>query len=273
MGPRSASGKKSGSNRAGRNGGDNVSIASSSSSSSRRTPGSTPSHPLPPRPDWAVGLLPPGGGQGNRSQSDPQQAQSTQHTHLTQQQSPPSDSGDFPPLSSFSSPPSDRPTFGQPGHNVWSGVSSISTSPGPNLNPATFSQEPTQGPSNGFQHPPHLTHSSSFSSSGSSNSRARLDEQERRFERPRPRGNVELFNPKAKKMTPQSSHSHSQERGSDSGSNRQRSTAQPLPSPSPSSSGSRNPDMEKKRGEAVKNAILVEKIENLSLEEQQEHQQ
>jgi len=31
--------------------------------------------------------------------------------------------------------------------------------------------------------------------------------------------------------------------------------------------------MEKKRGEAVKNAILVEKIENLSLEEQQEHQQ
>jgi len=245
-----------------------VSIASSSSSSSRRTPGSTPSHPLPPRPDWAVGLMPPGGLQSNRSQSDPQQP-----TRLPQQQSPPSDSGDFPPLSSFNSPPSDRPTFGQPGQNVWSDVSSFSTPPGPNLNPGSFPQEPALGPSNGFQYPPQLTHSSSFSSSGSSNSRARLDEQDRRFERPRPRGNLELFNPKAKKLTPQSSHSHSQERGSDSGSNRQRSTAQHLPSPSPSGSGSMNPEMEKKRGEAVKNAILVEKIENLSLEEQQEHQQ
>jgi hypothetical protein len=87
----------------------------------------------------------------------------------------------------------------------------------------------------------------------------RFDENDQRFERPRPRGNVELFNPKGKKgahnQAADSSQPQSQEYGADPGPSRQ----QVFPNSRAHS------ETEKKRGDAVKNAILVEKFEQVSL--------
>jgi len=182
------------------------STSSTTSSSSRRTFTSTSSkHPLPARPDWAVGLKPqptlhpP----RNHDHSNPNsrtmspariggqsllQGQNSNHHYndnpqqLSQQ--PSLHPTDFPPLSSA---PEKRPPPTAGG--AWTNASSVRSilSPGP------------QGQANAALPPGsalvHYPNTNSPQSNGGQTHPRILDDSG--FERPPPKGNAELFNPKA----------------------------------------------------------------------------
>ncbi|KZT27919.1 hypothetical protein NEOLEDRAFT_1130422 [Neolentinus lepideus HHB14362 ss-1] len=159
-------------------GDETSSIASSStSSSSRRTftsTSTTSKHPLPARPDWAVGLKP----QPHRHHDHNNNGNGS-----TQQQSQPSppQSTDFPPLT-LSPPPKAPVTAG-----AWTNSSSTRSILMPNAaqpgQPSTYGSALVQYPN----------------SNGNANQTPRLDSQA--FERPPPKGSAELFNPKARRPT------------------------------------------------------------------------
>jgi len=163
--------------------------SSTTSSSSRRTYTSTTSsqHPLPPRPDWAVGLKPqPTLHSGhsrhhdnpmNSSRSSPGRngGQSQPSLHPPPQPIMPAvlQSTDFPPLTSLSSPPEKRaPVAGGAWTNASSTRSILMPSPG------------------------HVNSQNNALMHQSTPNNIRLEEPDRGFERPPPKGNVELFNPK-----------------------------------------------------------------------------
>ncbi|TFK51812.1 hypothetical protein OE88DRAFT_1658448 [Heliocybe sulcata] len=153
-------------------GDETSSVASSStSSSSRRTftsTSTTSKHPLPARPDWAVGLKPQSRHElNNRNGSSQQQAQPT-----------PPQSADFPPLT-LSPPPKAPVTAG-----AWTNSSSTRSI----LMPSPQQGQPSTYGSALVQYP---------NSNGNPNQTPRLDSQA--FERPPPKGSAELFNPKARR--------------------------------------------------------------------------
>ncbi|OCH96251.1 hypothetical protein OBBRIDRAFT_787325 [Obba rivulosa] len=192
---RRISGASSGSGSAGtRTPGDEASSTTSSenSSSSRQTFTSTSSkHPLPARPDWAVGLKPHPNLHGPRhhDHSNPNSrtmspARIGGQAHLPPQHQPQPvlQSTDFPPLSS--APERRMPTPG----GAWTNSSSIRT---------VMTAGPPQG--NAPSHGTALVHYPNSNSPGSQNRRA--DDQEQGFERPPPKANAELFNPKGPRQT------------------------------------------------------------------------
>jgi hypothetical protein len=172
--------------------------SSTTSSSSRRTYTSTTSsqHPLPPRPDWAVGLKPqptlhpthPRHHDNAMSSSRSSPGRHGNQSHSPSQQITPVvlQSTDFPPLTTLSSPPEKRtPVLGGAWTNASSTRSILMPSPG---------------------------HANSQSGALSQNSNAsnngRLEEPERGFERPPPKGNAELFNPKSSRRSNSSNSRH-----------------------------------------------------------------
>ncbi|OSX64235.1 hypothetical protein POSPLADRAFT_1073817 [Postia placenta MAD-698-R-SB12] len=171
------------------------STASSTSSSSRQTYTSTSSkHPLPPRPDWAVGLKaqpglhPPRHHDHNNTNSrtlSPARPGGPLHLTTPHQSQPVLQSTDFPPLSSSSAPEKRLPVVS----GAWQNPSSTRSiiMPGPQGNP------------NGsvLVHYPNIPQTTAANSSVT----ARLDDSDASFERPPPKGNTELFNPKGNSRT------------------------------------------------------------------------
>ncbi|KAH8116498.1 hypothetical protein DFH11DRAFT_1580991 [Phellopilus nigrolimitatus] len=228
--------------------------SSASSSSSRRTYMSTPSqHPLPARPDWAAGLKaqptlhparnrhesnsnsrnmsparPPGGQQQNHHPS--------QH-HASQQRTPiflqPTD---FPPLSSISSPTSDKRPAAS---GAWS-----------NPGPATRTiLSPNPGHTN---HAQANTYANALFSHNMANGvTGRLEEDERGFERPPPKTSAELFNPKGGAKRTAQPQAQAQARF-----------------PSHDKAEKEKIETDRTRGEIIANAILVERVGSLKLQDQ-----
>ncbi|KAF8887316.1 hypothetical protein BD779DRAFT_1527416 [Infundibulicybe gibba] len=240
-------------NRSSSNGDEASSNASSStaSSSSQRTYTSTSSshHPLPPRPDWAVGLKPQptlyssharhhdhsltnsrtmspispprtlnGGSPHSNTSSHPHSGQ----TPVSLQ------SADFPPLSSLPSAAEKRPpvvagAWGNPP----STRSILMPAPGHPNGPTTHVQHPNMQsgmPSNG-----------------------RFEDRDRGFERPPPKS-AELFNPKMVRRPTGPNNSNGSSNGN--------------------GTGAKAPgDKEKARGDAVANAILVGQVASMTLGE------
>ncbi|KIK61723.1 hypothetical protein GYMLUDRAFT_58773 [Collybiopsis luxurians FD-317 M1] len=189
--------------------------SSSTSSSSRRTYTSTSSsqHPLPPRPDWAVGLKPDptlhstsrhhdphvnnsktmspvssarglnGPGHGYSNHNPPRRP-----TQQSQSQPPPMSfqSADFPPLTSMATPER-RPAAG----NVWTNASRsvIMTPP----SSGTFTPPSSQGQGTTLIHHP----SAQFNINSADDANT--------FQRPPPKA-AELYNPKSAGKRPQNAH-------------------------------------------------------------------
>ncbi|EMD39144.1 hypothetical protein CERSUDRAFT_112820 [Gelatoporia subvermispora B] len=193
---RRISGASSGSGSAGtRTPGDEASSTTSSenSSSSRATFTSTSSkHPLPARPDWAVGLKPQPNLHGPRhhDHSNPNSrtmspARIGGQAHLPSQHQPQPvlQPTDFPPLSSAPAAPERRmPTPG----GAWTNSS---------LTRSVMTAGPPQG--NAASHGTALVRYPNSNGSGAQDRRA--DDQEPGFDRPPPKANAELFNPKGHK--------------------------------------------------------------------------
>ncbi|EPQ56529.1 hypothetical protein GLOTRDRAFT_138236 [Gloeophyllum trabeum ATCC 11539] len=160
-------------------GDETSSVASSStSSSSRRTytsTSTTSTHPLPARPDWAVGLRP----QSNRHLDN--NTPSRNGSNQQQSRPVPPQSNDFPPLT-LSPPPKAPATTG-----AWINASSTRSILMPS---APQGGQPSTYASALVQHP---------ASNGNTNQSPRLDSQA--FERPPPKGPAELFNPKGRRPT------------------------------------------------------------------------
>ncbi|EGN96739.1 hypothetical protein SERLA73DRAFT_184899 [Serpula lacrymans var. lacrymans S7.3] len=215
--------------------------SSTTSSSSRRTFTSTSSqHPLPARPDWAVGLKP----QPTLHATHPRH-----HDHSlnsSRNMSPARNSGqlntgvshqphqltsnvlqptDFPPLTTLS-PGAEKRAI--PVAGAWTNSSSTRSILMPGPSPAGNV----------------LVHHSNTHVSGKDNSR--LEDSERGFERPPPKGNVELFNPKGVWKSGANPQSHQ---------------------PSPDRFEKDRLEKEKLRGEVVANAILVDKVATMSVED------
>ena len=168
-----------------------VQSSSTTSSSSRRTFTSTSSkHPLPPRPDWAVGLKahtglhPP----RNHDHSNPHprtmspariggQAHLNNHHHGQAQQQPSLQSTDFPPLSSGPAPEKRTPVVGSAWTNTLANRSIMTVGP----------QGGPPAPGNALVHYPGI------SGVDGQNVNPCMDDS---FERPPPKSNAELFNPK-----------------------------------------------------------------------------
>lgn len=184
------------------------------------------------------------------------------------------DSGEFPPLNYPHQVVDSSYSPHMP--NIWNDgqgfqAMNYASSPGSNFSPSSIPLGPTTLPggptSSASSYHPQMSHSSSYSSSASSNPRARLDEPDRRFERPRPRGNVELFNPKGKKNAAAAGNQSGN--NSDTGSNRRGPTSsKSISSSNGASCSNLSVDAERTRGEAVRTSILAEKIDNLSLGDQ-----
>ncbi|TFK39872.1 hypothetical protein BDQ12DRAFT_681382 [Crucibulum laeve] len=238
VGPRLSNTRRmSGNSRASSNCDEASSVASSSttSSSSRRTYTSTTSsqHPLPPRPDWAVGLKPQptlasrhhdslnnsrtmspispprtlsGGGPSPHQSSQPQSpAVSLQST-------------DFPPLSSVTNAEKRAPVVA----GAWGNSSS------------TRSILQANAPGNAL-----INHGQN----------GRLEEPDRGFERPPPKSS-QLFNPK---IAPRPAANNGTANNGTAG-------------------GAKSPTEKEKdraRGDVVANAILVDQVASMSLDEQQ----
>ncbi|OBZ74204.1 hypothetical protein A0H81_06142 [Grifola frondosa] len=162
--------------------------SSASGSAGARTPGdetSSTTHPLPARPDWAVGLKPQHPRHHDHSNPNSRTMSPARiggQAHLAQQHAthPNLHSNDFPPLSS--GPEKRQPVVG----GAWTNATiSRVMMPGPqgNVNP--------QG--SALVHYPN----SHTTPSPNATPNLRLDEQDHAFERPPPKGNSELFNPKA----------------------------------------------------------------------------
>ncbi|KAJ8521235.1 hypothetical protein ONZ45_g2045 [Pleurotus djamor] len=172
--------------------------SSSTSSSSRRTYTSTNSsqqHPLPARPDWAVGLKPQptlASSSSNRKVSPVSPHRGPSSNGASRQQ-PVLQSADFPPLSN-----SDREARAPAVAGAWTDSSPIRTLVQPQRGPPT-------GPN-----PIIINHNQT--DFDDSNMNMRLADTERGFERPPPKGSAELYNPKLprKSMSP-SSRQQSQE--------------------------------------------------------------
>ncbi|PSS34104.1 hypothetical protein PHLCEN_2v1856 [Hermanssonia centrifuga] len=213
---RTSSGSQSAGNRT--PGDETSSVTSSTSSSSRRTFTSTSSkHPLPARPDWAVGLkaqptlsstrhhdhtnpnsrtMSPARLPGHLPNHPPQYTQNhpLPHQQASQPQagssySAPLQPTDFPPLSS--APEKKTPVIG----GAWTNSSSVRTvlRAGP---PASTN---VPAPGSALVHYPNTNtpvKPNSNVGAASGNISARADEQDRSFERPPPKVNAELFNPK-----------------------------------------------------------------------------
>ena len=229
--------------------------SSTTSSSSRRTYTSTSSqHPLPPRPDWAVGLKPQPMLHSNHNRhhensltnsrnmspiSPPRNLNGgspNSNVSLRQQQAqqmPPVllQATDFPPLTSLSSTQEKRaPVVAGAWTNSSSTRSILMPSPGH-----------ASTPGNAL-----VYHSSTHA--GASNSNARFEEPDRGFERPPPKGTTELFNPKVVRRPT-----------SNNGNNRTNSLPQ----------DKLEKEKERARGDAVANAILVGQVSLMSLEDHQ----
>ncbi|KAI0684290.1 hypothetical protein BC835DRAFT_1390364 [Cytidiella melzeri] len=198
---RTSTGSQSNGNRTPGDETSSVTSSSTTSSSSQRTFTSTSSkhHPLPARPDWAVGLkaqptlsstrhhdhsnpnsrtMSPARFSGNLPMLGPQR--NAQH-HPSQ---PPPQSTDFPPLSS--APEKKTPVIG----GAWTNPSNMKSvlRPGPSGN--------TSGPAanNVLVHYPH--------SGPNTSTQNRFEDQEHAFERPPPKSNAELYNPKGARRQP-----------------------------------------------------------------------
>ena len=226
---------------------------------------STPSkHPLPPRPDWAAGLKPQptlhaarhrhDGNTSSRNMSPARplggyQSQNQPHRSLPQQTNSnvllPTD---FPPLSSI--PIADkRPIV----NGVWTNPNSAARSI---LMPNPSHQNNAQGNTYGtalFNHGMNVPvmNGSQNLSLGTHN---RLEDDEQGFERPAPKASAVLFNPK--------------------GGTKSAASAAPLPHASSSVQTQTQAqarvekdryEKDKARGEAVASAILVDKIQDISI--------
>ncbi|KAG1746590.1 uncharacterized protein EDB91DRAFT_1219589 [Suillus paluster] len=208
--------------------------SSTTSSSSRRTFTSTSSqHPLPARPDWAVGLKP----QPTLHATHPRHHDHSINSRTMSparnnsqrgHQNPPASlhPTDFPPLSTMS-PAAEKRIPAVAG--VWTNSSSTRSilMPGNNISHGN----------------PPANHSNTQSGVIGTLCNTRLEDTDGGFERPPPKGNVELFNPKGvwKPGGPQSR--------------------------SPPGGSQDKDKMEKLRGEAVANAILVDKMAMVSVED------
>ncbi|KDQ26668.1 hypothetical protein PLEOSDRAFT_1113166 [Pleurotus ostreatus PC15] len=177
--------------------------SSSTSSSSRRTYTSTSSqHPLPARPDWAVGLKPQPtlasharhhdhGNNRKVSPISPPRSQSSNGNGRPHQQ-PVLESTDFPPLSN-----SERETRAPTVAGAWTNSSVIRSAVSP----------PKGSPANQGG-PALVNHMSPPNNIDGHDMNFRLEDTDRGFERPPPKGSAELFNPKLprKSQTPGSHH-------------------------------------------------------------------
>ncbi|KAJ8590109.1 hypothetical protein M405DRAFT_181021 [Rhizopogon salebrosus TDB-379] len=206
--------------------------SSTASSSSRRTYTSSSSqHPLPARPDWAVGLKP----QPTLHSTHPRHHDHSMNMSPARNnaqrghQNPPAPlhATDFPPLSS-TSPAAEKRLPAVAG--VWTNPSS---------------NRSVLMPGNGTSHGNALTHHSNTQSivTGTQSNTRLEDSDDGVFERPPPKGNVELFNPKGA-WKPGGAQCRSPP------------------------GGSQDKDrVEKLRGEAVAGAILADKMAMISVED------
>lgn len=204
--------------------------SSTTSSSSRRTFTSTSSqHPLPARPDWAVGLKPQPTLHATHPRHHDSRTMSPARNNSQRGLQNPSVSlqpTDFPPLSSMSPMPEKRiPAVA----GAWTNLSSTRSilMPGNNTSHGN----------------PPANHSNTQSNVTGAPCITRLEDTDGGFERPPPKGSVELFNPKSvwKPGGPQSR--------------------------SPPGALQDKDKIEKLRGEAVANAILVDKMAMVSVED------
>jgi len=218
--------------------------SSASSSSSRQTFTSTSSkHPLPARPDWAVGLKPQPTLHSNSPRSHHQQLPSqrppltvTLHAH------------DFPPLP-ISAPNANVEKRPAPG-GVWAGPSTTRSILGPSLSRINNgSAQSING--NGTSVPIH-GNGNAVNGSGQQQIQSRLDEHDLAFERPGPKVGVELFNPNA------SIASNTRAKSPTRRSNTQDRVDK-----------DKDKDRANARGEAVANAILVGGMTTLRIGQEQ----
>ncbi|KAF8513418.1 hypothetical protein BU17DRAFT_68792 [Hysterangium stoloniferum] len=169
-----------------------------SSASGGRTPGdetastttftSTSSkHPLPARPDWAVGLKP----QPTLHSNSPR----SHHQQLPSQRPPFLQAQDFPPLpiSAPNANPEKRPAPG----GVWAGPSTTRNILGPSL--SRINNVSAQSINGNGTDVPVRGNGNVVNGSGQQQQQqqSRLDEDDLAFERPGPKAGVELFNPNA----------------------------------------------------------------------------
>ncbi|KIK96049.1 hypothetical protein PAXRUDRAFT_826398 [Paxillus rubicundulus Ve08.2h10] len=205
------------------------SASSSTSSSSRRTFTSTISypHPLPARPDWAVGLKPqPTLHSTHRHHDHSMNLSPARHNgQRGQQVPPPLQSTDFPPLNSMNPAAEKR----MPVAGVWNNSTSTRSilTPGNNTNNVLGTAP--------------VTHSNPHTTGGSNHSSSKPEECECTPERLPGKGGIELFSPKGVRRPGGAAHNRS---------------------PAPQT----DKDMERLRGEVVADAILVDKVTMLSLE-------
>ncbi|KIJ65633.1 hypothetical protein HYDPIDRAFT_88485 [Hydnomerulius pinastri MD-312] len=209
--------------------------SSSTSSSSRKTYTSTTSsqHPLPARPDWAVGLKPQPtlhsthARHHDHSMGSRNMSPARNNGQRGQQAPPPLQSTDFPPLSSITPATEKR----MPVAGVWNSSSTRSIlMPGNNNNT----------PSNAL-----VSHSDSGTGTPSN---GKSEESEGAHEQPPPKGGVEVFNPKGA-WRPGGGPAHSR-------------------SPVPQDRADKDKfEKERLRGEVVANAILVDKLSIHSVED------
>lgn len=212
VGPRLSSMRRlsNNSNGNGRNWDESSSTASSSTSSSSRqtftsTTSSTSQHPLPPRPDWAVGLKPDNTlhprhhhdhhGAIRPNGTMPQQM--SPRNPSKQRQPPVLHPTDFPPLSATDGTQKRAPLVA----GAWTNQSPARSilSPPHQGNPLVYHPGPMvngmagnmANPGGSIQMPPQMMNMSS-----------RLDDHDRGFERPPPKGAPELYNPKATAKRP-----------------------------------------------------------------------
>ncbi|KAL4257334.1 SUZ domain-containing protein [Pleurotus pulmonarius] len=180
--------------------------SSSTSSSSRRTYTSTSSqHPLPARPDWAVGLKPQPtlasharhhdhGNNRKVSPISPPRSQSSNGNGRPHQQ-PVLESTDFPPLST-----SERETRAPTVAGAWTNSSVIRSA-----------VSPPKGPPANQSGTALVNHTSPPNNIDGHDTNFRLEDTDRGFERPPPKGPTELFNPKLPRKS-QTPGSHQDER-------------------------------------------------------------
>ncbi|KAA1469016.1 hypothetical protein DENSPDRAFT_834535 [Dentipellis sp. KUC8613] len=204
---RRTSGNSSGSAGAKTPGGDEASsVASSTSSSSRRTYTSTTSsqHPLPARPDWAVGLK----AQPTLHATHSHNRNHDHSNNHSRTMSPAQNvarlphgstsapvvlqSADFPPLTSLASTPEKRAPVPNGAWNKPPNRPFQLASPGQQASYSNVLAQAQAG-ANGHPGPASANANANLGASVS-----RLDDADKAFERPPPKGNAELFNPKDK---------------------------------------------------------------------------
>ncbi|KZT10162.1 uncharacterized protein LAESUDRAFT_694804 [Laetiporus sulphureus 93-53] len=179
-------------------GDETSSTTSSSTSSSRQTYTSSSSkHPLPARPDWAVGLKPQPGlhasgprhhdhSNANSRTMSPARLGGQNHSTSQHQSHPSLQSTDFPPLPS--GPEKRLPVVG----GAWTNTSTTRSimTPGGSVQGTALVHYPN----------------SSQPAAQNASEAGHEDDQESGFERPPPKANAELFNPKSGSRSPGASN-------------------------------------------------------------------